>query len=74
MTDTNQQPQLDCPQCGKTITWSEKYPERPFCSQRCRELDFGAWATESYYIPGEPTWVEEMEDDDMDENTRRYNG
>lgn len=47
-------PKLDCPHCGKTITWSEDYPERPFCSRRCREIDFGTWANEGYRIPGEP--------------------
>lgn len=49
-----QGPQLNCPHCGKTITWSEAFPERPFCSLRCREIDFGTWASEGYRIPAEP--------------------
>lgn len=60
-------PQLDCPHCGKTITWSEDYPERPFCSRRCREIDFGTWANEGYRIPGEPVdeWsLDESGDED----------
>jgi endogenous inhibitor of DNA gyrase (YacG/DUF329 family) len=29
-------------------------PHRPFCSERCRVKDLGAWATESYRIPAKP--------------------
>ncbi len=29
-------------------------PCRPFCSERCRTLDLGAWSTESYRVPEEP--------------------
>lgn len=68
--ESNQGPQVDCPKCGKTIRWNEEYPERPFCSRRCREIDFGAWATESYYIPGEPTWVHDLEDEETDGESR----
>ncbi|MDX1589237.1 MAG: DNA gyrase inhibitor YacG [Oleiphilaceae bacterium] len=60
-------PPLDCPHCGRTITWSEDYPERPFCSKRCRDIDFGTWASEGYRIPGEPVdeWtLDESADDD----------
>jgi endogenous inhibitor of DNA gyrase (YacG/DUF329 family) len=33
---------------------------RPFCSQRCKQVDLGAWLSESYRIPA----VEQDEDDD----------
>jgi uncharacterized protein len=26
---------------------------RPFCSERCKMIDLGAWATESYRVPAE---------------------
>lgn len=26
---------------------------RPFCSERCKMIDLGAWATESYRLPAE---------------------
>jgi uncharacterized protein len=29
-------------------------PSRPFCCERCRLTDLGAWATESYRIAGKP--------------------
>ncbi|MEY3263761.1 MAG: hypothetical protein RL717_1238, partial [Pseudomonadota bacterium] len=25
---------------------------RPFCSDRCKQIDLGAWAEEKYVIPG----------------------
>lgn len=43
-----------CPSCGKPVTWGPASPERPFCSARCRQLDFGDWAAERHRIPGEP--------------------
>jgi len=42
---------VSCPQCGKTTPWSTANPFRPFCSERCKTIDLGAWATESYRIP-----------------------
>lgn len=44
-----------CPQCGKPAVYSAKNPARPFCSERCRLIDLGAWADESFRIPVEKT-------------------
>ena len=38
-----------CPIC-KRPTDSEKDAEFPFCSERCRLLDLGAWASERYVV------------------------
>ena len=38
-----------CPTCGKPAEW-ENNPDRPFCSDRCRLLDLGAWADERYVV------------------------
>lgn len=40
-----------CPGCGKLVEYSPANPWRPFCSERCRVTDLGAWAAESYRIP-----------------------
>ena len=40
-----------CPQCGKPVRWDPNNRFRPFCSERCRLLDLGAWASENYRIP-----------------------
>jgi endogenous inhibitor of DNA gyrase (YacG/DUF329 family) len=42
---------VNCPQCGKPVEWSSASRYKPFCSERCRLMDLGAWATESYRIP-----------------------
>jgi endogenous inhibitor of DNA gyrase (YacG/DUF329 family) len=54
-----------CPTCGKPIEWTPAAKWRPFCSERCKLIDFGAWANESYRIPA----VERNEDDAPPEST-----
>lgn len=44
---------VECPTCNTPVEWSEESPFRPFCSDRCRLIDLGAWADESYSIPSE---------------------
>jgi endogenous inhibitor of DNA gyrase (YacG/DUF329 family) len=41
-----------CPTCGKTVEWQDN-PSRPFCSDRCKLIDFGRWADEEYRVPGQ---------------------
>ena len=40
-----------CPNCGKAVEWTQASRYRPFCSERCRLIDLGAWASESYRVP-----------------------
>jgi endogenous inhibitor of DNA gyrase (YacG/DUF329 family) len=42
---------ITCPTCGKRVFWTPENVWRPFCSERCRLIDFGAWATERYRVP-----------------------
>lgn len=42
---------IRCPICGKPVGKDD--PEMPFCSERCRLIDLGNWASEKYAIPGE---------------------
>jgi endogenous inhibitor of DNA gyrase (YacG/DUF329 family) len=46
-----------CPICGKPSTEQS----RPFCSDRCRDVDLNRWLSGSYVVPGRPD-----EDDDND--------
>jgi len=39
----NSAKRLPCPTCKREIVWSEAYPWRPFCSERCKMVDLGAW-------------------------------
>lgn len=43
---------VTCPTCKKETTWEDN-PFKPFCSERCRLIDLGKWASEEYRIPGE---------------------
>jgi len=45
---------VKCPGCGKQTEY-EGNEFRPFCSERCKLLDFGAWADEKYAVPSEGT-------------------
>ncbi len=45
---------LPCPRCGKITTWQGN-TFRPFCSERCKQIDLGAWANEDYAIPTTPS-------------------
>jgi len=50
--DMNQEPSLvPCPTCGKSVSWTPASVWRPFCSERCKLIDLGAWATERYRVP-----------------------
>jgi endogenous inhibitor of DNA gyrase (YacG/DUF329 family) len=43
---------VPCPTCGRAVEWSQSSPWRPFCSERCKLIDLGAWASEQHAIPG----------------------
>jgi len=40
-----------CPTCGARVPWTPDAKYRPFCSERCKAIDLGAWANGSYRIP-----------------------
>jgi endogenous inhibitor of DNA gyrase (YacG/DUF329 family) len=42
-----------CPTCNRPVEWTEAFPWRPFCSERCRLIDLGAWVSEQRGIAGE---------------------
>ncbi|NWG39069.1 MAG: DNA gyrase inhibitor YacG [Hydrogenophilaceae bacterium] len=46
-------PRVHCPSCGKKMPWSTENKYRPFCSERCKLIDLGQWATERYRVAGE---------------------
>lgn len=43
---------VNCPTCGKPVEWRAENRYRPFCSERCRQIDLGAWAAGDYAIAG----------------------
>jgi len=51
-TDMNSKPRIvSCPQCGRNVEWAPGNRYRPFCSERCKLIDLGAWASEKYRVP-----------------------
>ena len=46
-------PRVSCPTCQRAVEWNETSPWRPFCSERCRMVDLGAWFSEERRIAGE---------------------
>ncbi|WP_332670125.1 DNA gyrase inhibitor YacG [Aromatoleum sp.] len=42
---------VNCPQCGAKVKWTPESRFRPFCSERCKQIDLGAWAAEDYRVP-----------------------
>ena len=50
--------EVSCPICHTKVEW-EGNLFRPFCSERCKLIDLGHWATESYRVPSKPEEEEE---------------
>ena len=50
-------PSKKCPICGKPGTEASK----PFCSERCRDVDLNRWLSGSYVVPGKPEGDEDAE-------------
>ncbi|HMT79618.1 MAG TPA: DNA gyrase inhibitor YacG [Azonexus sp.] len=46
------QRKVRCPQCGEDALWAPENRYRPFCSERCKQIDLGCWASDSYRIGG----------------------
>jgi endogenous inhibitor of DNA gyrase (YacG/DUF329 family) len=63
MSTENKPPRIvRCPQCGGDSVFAPSNLYRPFCSERCRQIDLGAWASESFRVEVAPP----VEDDDAD--------
>jgi uncharacterized protein len=66
---------VNCPQCGRPVEWIPASRWRPFCSERCKTIDLGAWAAEAYRVPAvepsEPNDVADPARDPQRESDRR---
>jgi endogenous inhibitor of DNA gyrase (YacG/DUF329 family) len=61
-----------CPACKKPVTVEAE--DFPFCSERCRLLDLGAWASGSYRVSSpalDPDLLEEVEEAELRAERRR---
>ncbi len=57
---------VKCPTCGRQVPWDDSSHWRPFCSERCKLIDLGEWASESHRIPGQP--AHPSHDDDPEQH------
>ena len=53
-----------CPRCGKSVALTPENVWRPFCSERCKTVDFGDWLDERNRISGEPVGTHEQKSED----------
>ena len=56
---------VSCPNCGGDSVYASDNPFRPFCSERCKNVDFGAWATESYRLEAKPSLPDDTDSSDL---------
>ena len=54
---------VDCPGCKAKVEWSTDNPNRPFCSEQCRNKDFIAWANEEKVLEGNSVYDEILSND-----------
>ena len=52
-----------CPTCGGQSVYAASNPFRPFCSERCKNIDLGAWASEDFRLPEETPTDDEADGD-----------
>lgn len=53
---------VKCPTCRDEVVWDTANRYRPFCSERCKLMDMGAWAAESYRVAGSEDTLSESGD------------
>ena len=53
---------VPCPRCGAPAVFGRENAWRPFCSERCRTIDLGDWASERYRVPTQEGPAEEKKD------------
>lgn len=56
-----------CPRCGEPVDWNNSPRWKPFCSERCKLIDLGAWFSEEHAIPGESLPEDSNRDDSGDD-------
>lgn len=45
---------VTCPACGGPSLYTPSNRFRPFCCERCKQIDLGAWAAEDFRVPTAP--------------------
>ncbi len=61
---------IKCPNCQKQTTWQDN-KWRPFCSERCKTIDLGDWASERHFIAGDEL-LQEIDEETLTANSHQY--
>lgn len=56
---------VSCPTCGGDSIYAPSNPSRPFCSERCKNIDLGAWANEDFRMPAIGLPEDQLTDDEQ---------
>ena len=51
LTSAAEPRRVTCPTCGGPSLFIPANRFRPFCSERCKQIDLGAWAAEDFRVP-----------------------
>ena len=54
-------PRVKCPSCRAPCVYAPSNKWRPFCSERCRSIDLGAWASERYRVSAQTNTRQETD-------------
>lgn len=46
-------PVVNCPTCRTATLFAPSNRFRPFCSERCKMIDLGAWGNEEFRVPAQ---------------------
>jgi endogenous inhibitor of DNA gyrase (YacG/DUF329 family) len=63
-------PKVKCPTCHRETEYTGN-EFRPFCSERCKLLDFGAWADEEFALPARETALSEEDLQELEKALNR---
>lgn len=69
MTEKAKIKKVVCPVCKKKAKWEDN-PFKPFCSERCKLIDLGKWASEEYRIAGEKKNIPDADRDEKNDDER----
>ena len=59
-------PIVKCPTCSREVEYTGN-EFRPFCSERCKLIDFGEWADGKYALPTQETALSEEDLDKIEQ-------
>ena len=68
MPRTKLAPIVACPSCKGDSVFAPSNPWRPFCCERCKDYDLGAWASESFRVASTPPEQSDVSNDDTPDN------